>query len=121
MAKAKEETETAPETEAAPTSKKAPKPDGFVSPYEFADQLSDHVGRTIRPQTVYGFVRNETTNADGTPFPVEKNTDDSYMVPTEAALAWWDQRQADKAARAAAKTAADEAAVAQAEEAASEE
>ncbi len=86
-------------------SKKAPKPEGFVSPYEFAQLLSDHVGRNIRPQTVYGFVRNETTNADGTPFPVEQNTDEHYMVNAEAALAWFDQRQADKAARAAAKAA----------------
>ncbi len=90
-------------------SKKAPKPDGFVSPYEFATLLSEHVGKDIRPQTVYGFIRNETKNADGTVFPNEKNTDGKRMVNTKAALAWYDQRQTDKAAKAAAKEAEAEA------------
>ena len=119
MVKKTEETETEEKAEETP-SKKAPKPEGYVSPYTFASQLSDHVGRTIRPQTVYGFVRNETTNADGTPFPSEENTDGHYMVNTEQALAWWDQRQADKAARVAAKeaesAAADEAKAAEQED-----
>ncbi len=114
MAKNKE---AAAEAEAEATteekvSKIAPKPEGFTSPYHFAEALSKHVNREIRPQTVYAMVRNQPKLKDGTPFPVEQNTDGHYMVNTQAALVWYDSRQEERAAakqaKAEAKTAADE-------------
>lgn len=87
----------------AKESKIAPKPEGYMSPYHFTAVLSQHLGKEIRPQTVYGMVRNQPKLKDGTPFPVEKNTDGKYMINAEAALAWFDQRQQERAAAKAAK------------------
>jgi len=122
---AKKDEAAAEEAEATTKeSKIAPKPEGFVSPYRFAELLSEHVGRDIRPQTVYAMVRNQPKLSDGTPFPVEQNTDAHYMVNVEAGLAWFDTRQneraASKAAKATAAAAADEKTQAQNEEAAAE-
>lgn len=111
MAKEKEAAAEAEATEAeAAESKIAPKPEGFISPYRFAEVLSEHVGREIRPQTVYAMVRNQPKLKDGTAFPVEQNTDGHYMVNTEAGLAWFDARQSERAAAKAAKAAKEEAA-----------
>lgn len=103
-------------TEAAKESKIAPKPDGFVSPYQFAQTLSQKLGREIRPQTIYAQVRNRPKLKDGTEFPVEKNSDGHYMINEEAALAWYDARDQEKAAAAAAKASKEEAATEDASE-----
>lgn len=109
--------------EAAATKEKepkiAPKPEGFESPYQFAKALSEHVGREIRPQTVYAMVRNQPKLKDGTPFPVEQNTDGHYMVNVEAGLGWYDARQEERAAAKVEKAAA-KAAKAESDEAVAE-
>ena len=103
MAKDKEKAAEAEATEEK-ESKIAPKPEGFTSPYKFADILSEHVGREIRPQTVYAMVRNQPKLKDGTPFPVQTNeADGRYMVNVEEALAWYDARQEERAAAKKAK------------------
>jgi hypothetical protein len=98
-------------SEGAPAkeSKIAAKPEGFVSPYNFAKALGVHEGKGedgIRPQTVYGMVRNPPKLKDGTPFPVETNSDGHYMIDTGKALAWWDTRKKERAESKAAKAAA---------------
>lgn len=101
-------TEDAQATEESKESKIAPKPEGYISPYNFATVLSEHVGREIRPQTVYAMVRNQPKLKDGTPFPVEQNeADGRYMVNQEQALAWYDARQEERAQAKAAKEASD--------------
>lgn len=104
MAKDKEAAATGEATTEEKEPKIAPKPEGFVSPYKFADILSEHVGREIRPQTVYAMVRNQPKLKDGTPFPVQTNeADGRYMVPADEALKWYDARQEERAAAKAAK------------------
>lgn len=110
MADAKEKAAAAEATEEAPAkeSKIAPKPDGFVSPYNFAKLLGVHQGKGedgIRPQTIYAQVRNPPKLKDGTPFPVEQNSDGHYMINTEAALAWYDTRAQERAEAKASKAA----------------
>jgi len=101
----------AEEAAATKESKIAPKPDGFESPYNFTKLLNDHLGKpregegAIRPQTVYAMVRSQPKLKDGTPFPVEQNTDGHYMVNVAAGIAWYDQRQKDRAEAKAAKAA----------------
>lgn len=94
---AAEETAEATEKE----SKKDPKPDGYVSPIKYAEHRSEQVGKFIRPQTIYGYIRN---NSEGdNPFPVEKNTDGRWMINVETADQWFADREAAKAAKAKAK------------------
>lgn len=82
-------------------SKKDPKPDGYVSPIAYAEHRSEVQGKFIRPQTIYGYIRN---NSEGdNPFPVEKNTDGRWMIHVETADAWFEARAAAKAAKAKAK------------------
>lgn len=85
-----------------------PKPEGYVSPYAFADDLAVHLGQdkgSIRPQTIYALVRNRPKGAggEGDEFPVEENVDGKYMIHVETALDWWDRRAAAKAEKKAAK------------------
>jgi len=108
----KEAAATSEGTESAPKeSKIAPKPEGFESPYNFTKLLNDHLGKpregegAIRPQTVYAMVRSQPKLKDGTPFPVEQNTDGHYMVNVAAGIAWYDARQKERAESKAAKAA----------------
>lgn len=100
MAKADEKEKVAAEETAAEEesqSKKAPKPDGYVSPIEYAEHRSQLLGRLIRPQTIYSNIRN----VEG--FPVEKNEDGRYMIHQETADKWYEDREKAKAERKAAK------------------
>ena len=115
---AKEDKEAAATGEQEAEGKKssvAPKPEGFVSPYRFAEMLSERVGREIRPQTIYAQVRNRPKLKDGTEFPVETNTDGKYMINAEAAFAWYDTRDREKAAAKTAKAEKEAAAEAESE------
>ena len=98
--------------EKAPKNKKAPKPDGYVSPVEFAkfysadkagvavDDLTE--GQAIRPQIIYGYIKN----SEGFRALVETNVDGKLMINVEAGLAFLRSRDATKAAAKAAKEAA---------------
>lgn len=99
MAREKEQVADAEAEAAEKESKKAPKPDGFVSPIDYAKHRSELLGKEIRPQTIYSYVRNSED------FPAEKNTDGRYMVNQEAADRWFEERAAAKAARKAEKEA----------------
>lgn len=103
--------ETTEATEAK-ESKKDPKPDGYVSPIEYSEHRSEVEGKFIRPQTIYGLFKDLEKNG----FPAEKNTDGRWMIPVEAADAWYAERKqkraakkAEKAAKEAAAEASDEA------------
>jgi len=100
---------TAGETPAEKKSKIAPKPEGFVSPYHFAAELKKATGEEVRPQVIYGLVRNKPKNAKGVEFPVIQNEDGHFMVNVQEALQWWKdrvKRQPKTKEEAAAETAA---------------
>ncbi len=105
------------EAKAAPVSKKDPKPEGYVSPVEFAKlyscakagveptlenyaELDD--SQQVRPQIIYGYLRNNDAFADAA---VETNTDDHLMVNVSKGLAFLVARDKARAVKAEAKEA----------------
>lgn len=102
-AAAQEETAEATEKE----SKKAPKPEGFVSPIDYAEHRSQVQGKFVRPQTIYGYIRNNTEGDN--PFPVEKNSDGRWMINQAAADAWFEARSKAREAKKAEKAAKEKA------------
>jgi hypothetical protein len=87
-----------------PKKEKAPLPDGFITPVQFAKKLSEKLGKDIRPQVIYGYVRNSKD------FPSQKNTDGAFIVDEAKAFTWYDQKEARRVEREAAKTAKEAAA-----------
>jgi hypothetical protein len=100
-------TET-PAAAKAPKKEKAPLPEGFVTPVQFNHLLNardkeNGLPGDGRPQIIYGYVKNSKT------FPHQKNTDGAVIVNRDEAFKFIDelrarkaQREADKAAKAAA-------------------
>jgi len=80
-------------------------PDGYVTPVNFAKALSEKTGTDVRPQIVYGYVKN------GKDFPVDMQPlpggGSRPIVHLERGLAWFDALQARKSERAAKKAAAE--------------
>jgi hypothetical protein len=102
--------ETAVEGEKAAKAASTPRtkaPDGFVKPVEFAKILSAHLGKTVPPQVVYSYLKNNLGDTAKNPFPVHTVEGDDYAwyIKAEEALAWWDAKNtrvsASKEARAA--------------------
>lgn len=89
----------ATEEAAAKVSKKDPKPEGMVSPIAYAEHRTELLGKLVRPQTIYSYVRN----TEG--FPCTRNTDGRYMIDQAAADKWFEDRAAAKAAKQAEKAA----------------
>jgi hypothetical protein len=73
----------------ATKSKKDPLPEGWVTPTMLANELG------IRPQIVYGYVRN------GSGFPSKNHTDSRFIVHRAQALQWLQEKDKRKAERAA--------------------
>lgn len=99
------------------TTPRAKAPEGYVKPVEFARLLSEHLKKTVPPQVVYSYVKNNSGETAKNPFPVHTVEGDDYpwyIVPEEG-FAWWDEKnsrvatskaaRADKAAAKAAKAA----------------
>ena len=84
---------------------KDPKPEGFVSPVEFAKLYSAQIGREVRPQMIYGYIKNNK-GFGGDPNIVQVNTDGHQMVNTKAGLAFLADRDAKASAAKQAKAAA---------------
>jgi len=129
-AKAAGNEEEAVAEEKAPVTKKDPKPEGYVSPVEFAKLWSAHKAgqpatleayaeldesAQIRPQIIYGYVRNNTAFAEAC---VETNTDGRLMVNVNTGLEFLTKSSAAREAKKAAKVESDAAKAA--EEAAAE-
>ena len=112
--------ETASEdgTAAKPAKATRPKaPEGFVKPVEFAKILSEHLGKTVPPQVVYSYVKNNSGETAKNAFPVHELDGYAWYIKPAEGLEWWDAKnarvaasKATKAAKAAAKTAKTEAA-----------
>jgi hypothetical protein len=100
--------------EKAPKKEKAPLPDGFVTPVTFAKELGAKLGKEIRPQIIYGYVKNNGPQSKN-PFPFEKNSDGAFIVNRDAAFAWYDALQERKTTREAANAAKAAAAAAKAD------
>jgi hypothetical protein len=78
-------------------------PEGYVTAVGFANLLKKSVdeggrGTEVRPQMIYSYDKNIKT------FPSEKHTDGRVIVPIDAGLTWWDEKEGRKATRAAAKS-----------------
>jgi hypothetical protein len=116
--KENEVTDTAPKTDetpteaapaAAPKKTKDPVPEGFITPVEFAKQLGKRLGgdeTTVRPQIIYGYIRNAKD------FPFKNNTDGRFIVDLAKGNEWVDAKNKRKSDREA-KKAADAAAAAE--------
>jgi hypothetical protein len=94
--------EETPTAEAAKPAKKtkAPVPEGWETPVQFAKRISTQEGVEVRPQIVYGYVKNNKE------FPHDKNSDGAVIVHIEKALAWYEGLKTRRAERAAKKAAA---------------
>jgi hypothetical protein len=96
---------TADGTPAKPVKATRPKaPEGYVKPVEFAKLLSEHLGKTVPPQVVYSYIKNNSGETSKNPFPThEVDGYEWYIKPAEG-LEWWDAKNArvsaGKAARA---------------------
>jgi hypothetical protein len=110
-------TEGAPKP-AKPTAATTPRtkaPDGYVKPVEFARLLSAHLGKTVPPQVVYSYIKNNGPESKN-PFPTHSVGGYDLCIKPEEGLAWWDAKNtrvsaskaatAQKAAAKAAKAAA---------------
>ena len=94
-------TEAKAPKEKAP-SKKVALPEGYVTPVDFAKQLSERNGEEVRPQVVYGYVKNMKE------FPfVERDEAPRFMVKVPEAFDFLATKLAEKAAKKAAKAEAD--------------
>ena len=107
------------EEKAAPATKKDPKPEGYVSPVEFAKLWSAHragqqatleayaeldEAQQVRPQIIYGYIRN---NAAFNEAAASQNTDDHWMINVQAGLDFLTQRDTARAAKQAAAASAE--------------
>jgi len=88
-------------------------PEGFVKPVEFAKVLSAHLGKTVPPQVVYSYIKNNSGESARNPFPVHELDGYAWYVKPEEGLAWWDAKNGrvaaskeERAAKAAKKAAA---------------
>jgi hypothetical protein len=95
-------------TTEAPTEAKAEKktkhdlPDTHVTPVGFAHLLKSERGVEVRPQVIYGYLKNSKDFAQHASI----HTDGRNIVAKEGALAWWDAKEARKAEKAATAAAA---------------
>jgi hypothetical protein len=94
-------------------------PEGKVSPVQFAKILSEHKTKQAReqdpnaaevvvaPQVVYSYIKNNGPQSKN-PFPAEPAEGRAAVVDAQAAIAWWDAKDARVAAtkQAAAEKAA---------------
>lgn len=87
------------EEKAAKVSKKAALPDGWITPVSFAHALSARDGAIIRPQIIYGYIKNSKD------FPHDKNTDGRVIVHSDRSFEFVDGLRGRKAEREAAKAA----------------
>src|SRR3982750_1682386 len=62
-----------------PKKEKAPVPEGFVTPVAFAKLLTERVGSDVRPQIIYGYIRNSKTFLENV---AKQNTDGAWIVNT---------------------------------------
>lgn len=107
------ETGTKANDQNKPKKEKAPLPEGYVTPVSFAKLLGERVGKEIRPQVIYGYIRNTKAFREQA---ASQNVDQAWMINTEAGFAWWDEKEARKAKSAADKEAKAQAAAEKASE-----
>ena len=106
--------EVATDTAATPAKATRPKaPEGYVKPVEFAKHLGEHLGKTVPPQVVYSYIKNNQGEGARNPFPTHEIGGYAWYIKPEEGLAWWDAKndrvtaaKAATVAKAAAKAAA---------------
>jgi hypothetical protein len=102
---------TEAKAEAKPKTTKVALPEGYVTPVAFAKQLTEKTGEEVRPQIVYGYIKN-TKN-----FPfVERAENPRFMVKVPEAFTFLEEKQAERAQKKEAKAAAEAAKAAAATE-----
>jgi hypothetical protein len=90
-------------------------PEGYVKPVEFAKILSEHLNKTVPPQVVYSYLKNNGKDSKN-PFPLHEIEGYAMYIKKDEGLAWWDAKntrvatakasKAEKAAKKAAEPAA---------------
>jgi hypothetical protein len=93
---------TAAKTASTPRTKA---PEGFVKPVEFARLLSAHLGKTVPPQVVYSYVKNNSGESAKNPFPTHEVDGYAWYIKPEEGLEWWDAKNARVATSKAATAA----------------
>jgi hypothetical protein len=98
-----EATEATSETKKA-ESKKTPVPDNHLAPVEYAKHLGEVKGEEVKPQIVYGYIRN----MKGFPH-VEREGFPRFIIPVAEADAFLNTKAEEKAKRQADKAAKEQA------------
>ena len=96
------ETDAPKKEKAKKESKKAVVPEGFLSPVDFAKHLSEQKGEEVRPQIVYGYIRNTKD------FPFQEREGlPRFIIPVDEATAFINAKAAARAEKKAQADAAD--------------
>jgi hypothetical protein len=91
---------------ATKTSSRPAVPEGFISPVQFAKELTNEAN-PIRPQVVYSYIKNNGANSKH-PFPLHSAEGRHGVVKAEEGINWWTElrnRVASSKAAAAEKAA----------------
>lgn len=105
-----EDTQDVEAEDAKKESKKTPVPEGFMAPVEFAKHCTEKFGEEVRPQVVYGYIRN------GKEFPYEEREGTPKFIVKVDDGEEWVRARMEKRKERAAKKAAEAEAEAQGEE-----
>jgi len=97
-----ETTAEAKPAKAAGTPRK-PAPEGYVKPVQFAKVLSEHLGKTVPPQVVYSYIKNNSGDSARNPFPVHNVDGYPWYIKAQEGLDWWDAKNGRVAAAKTAK------------------
>jgi len=95
---AEEEATPKAKAKAAPKRKKIELPETHVTPVGFTKVLKEARGVEVRPQVIYGHVKNSKT------FPSGHHVDGRVIIPIDEGLNWWDEKEARLSAKAASKS-----------------
>ena len=99
----------APDTNPATATKEPARPavpEGYVSPVNFAKALSEQLGKEIKPQVIYSYIKN---GGKENKLPTYEEGGRANLLKLDEALAWWtakDTRVAAQKEAAAVKAAA---------------
>ena len=80
--------ETEVKTSKKPKRSKHDLPEGFVTPTGFVKVLKESMNVEVRPQVIYGYVKNSKTFQEF----VSLNSDGRTILNLDAAIDWWNTK-----------------------------
>lgn len=98
----------------APSATKTPAPEGYIAPVAFAKRCGERAGVELKPQVMYGYVKNNKALKE---ILVDRGVGVTprFVIPIEAGDAWWDTMRTAKQQKVEAAAQASEAATPQTE------